>query len=133
MPITHLTRRQVVAATFAAAFSSHKSKAETSALWGGPVVDCHFHLRQGLDANQIHMQGCEVSNALLLSRANAAEQIQAMRAKYPGVFAWTASTDITKPDAEAILTAAVNKARWGLARSSFMWPVMALSSAACTR
>jgi predicted TIM-barrel fold metal-dependent hydrolase len=115
---TLMTRREVLATTLAAAVVQ-KTQAEPSALWGGPVVDCHFHLRPGLDTNYVHMQGCEVSNALLLSRANATEQIQAMQAKYPGVFAWTATTDITKPDAEAILTAAVKQGALGLGEIKF--------------
>jgi predicted TIM-barrel fold metal-dependent hydrolase len=118
MPQSPLTRRQVLAVSLAATFAS-SSRAETSALWGLPVVDCHLHLRQGLDANYVHMQGCEVSNALLLSRATATEQIQAMQAKYPGVFAWTASTDITKPDAGAILTAAVKQGALGFGEIKF--------------
>ena len=115
---TPITRRHAIAATIAAMFA-RPSHAETSALWGGPVVDCHFHLRQGLDANYVHMQGCEVSNAMLLARANSADQIKEMRAKYPGVFAWAASTDITKPDAEAVLTAALKHGALGFGELKF--------------
>jgi len=118
MQRTLITRRHALAAALSAAFVP-KTQAAASALWGGPVVDCHFHLRQGLDANYVHMQGCEVSNALLLSRANAKDQIQAMQAKYPGVFAWTASTDITKPGAETILTAAVKQGALGFGEIKF--------------
>jgi predicted TIM-barrel fold metal-dependent hydrolase len=108
----------MVAATLAAGIVQ-KSQAATSVLWGGTVVDCHFHLRPGLDANHVHMQGCEVSNALLLSRANAAEQVQAMQAKYPATFTWSASTDISKPDAEAILTAALKQGALGFGEIKF--------------
>jgi predicted TIM-barrel fold metal-dependent hydrolase len=88
-------------------------------MWGGPVIDCHFHLREGLDANYVHMQGCEVSNAMLLARANGVEQIRQMQAKYPGVYAWASSTDITKPDAEAVLTAAVKQGALGFGELKF--------------
>ena len=32
-------------------------------LWGGPVVDCHHHLRRAPEANIVHLDGCGVSNA----------------------------------------------------------------------
>jgi predicted TIM-barrel fold metal-dependent hydrolase len=115
---TPITRRHAITATIAATFA-RPSFAETPALWGGPVVDCHFHLRQGLDANYAHMQGCEVTNAMLLARANSADQIKEMQAKYPGFFAWAASTDITKPDAEAVLTAALKQGALGFGELKF--------------
>ncbi len=115
---THSTRRQAIAAGLAAAFLP-KARGAVSELWGGPVIDCHFHLRPGLDANYVHMQGCEVSNAMLLTRANSAEQIGQMQAKYPGVYAWAASTDITKPDAEAVLTAALKQGARGFGELKF--------------
>lgn len=114
-----VTRRQALCAIGTGTALALRSRAETSALWGGPVIDCHFHLRQGLDANYTHMQGCEVSNALLLSRANSGEQIKEMQAKYPGVFVWSASTDITKPDAESILTAAIKQGALGFGEIKF--------------
>ena len=82
--------------------------------WGGPVVDTHLHLRDGLDANYVHCQGCGVSHAVLSARDTAAEQVRAIRAKYPKVFVWTASADVTKPEAEAALTAAVKHGAVGL-------------------
>lgn len=109
----------LAATSFAAAFVRQAQGQEITSLWGGPVIDCHFHLRSGLDANYVHMQGCGVTNALLLSRANASEQIQAMQAKYPGIFAWSASTDITKPEAEAILTTAVKRGARGFGELKF--------------
>ena len=114
-----ITRRQALSATCLGAAFALRSRAETSTLWGGPVIDCHFHLRPGLDANYNHMQGCGVSNALLLSRATAGEQIKAMQAKYPGVFVWSASTDITKPDAETVLTAAIKQGALGFGEIKF--------------
>ena len=42
-----------------------------------------------------------------------------MQAKYPGVFAWAASTDITKPDAESVLTAALKQGALGFGELKF--------------
>jgi predicted TIM-barrel fold metal-dependent hydrolase len=75
--------------------------------WGGPVIDIHLHLRRGLDADMVHMQGCGVSNANLLSRDNSAEQVHQMQAKYPGRFVWSAGTNAASPDAADLLRKAV--------------------------
>ena len=87
----------------------------TTDLWGGKVVDCHHHLRRNLDANVAHLDGSGVSNAVVLARENSAEQFAALQAKYPGRFlAWFASADITKPESEKLLQAAVKNGAIGL-------------------
>ncbi len=117
---TVLTRREAAALALTSLLPFKSRAAEPSTPWSGsPVIDCHFHLRPGLDANYIHMQGCEVSNAMLLARADTASQIQSMQDKYKNVFAWAASTDITKPTAEAILTEAVKRGARGFAEIKF--------------
>jgi predicted TIM-barrel fold metal-dependent hydrolase len=84
-------------------------------LWGGPVVDCHHHLRRPMDLNTAHLDGAGISNALVLARAEWTTQMEELRAAQPGRYlAWFASTDITKPDAEKILTAAVKAGAKGL-------------------
>jgi predicted TIM-barrel fold metal-dependent hydrolase len=110
-----IDRRQflgALAATLAAV--NTKAQSTTAPLWGGPVLDIHSHLRQGLDANMVHMQGCGVTNAVLLTRGPVVEQVKAIQAKYPKRFVWSASTDITKPDAAAVLTKAVKDGARGL-------------------
>jgi predicted TIM-barrel fold metal-dependent hydrolase len=77
--------------------------------WGGPVLDTHLHLRNGVDANYLHMQGCGVTHAILRARDAAAEQVKAIQAKHPGRFLWTASVDAASPEAEARLTRAVKE------------------------
>jgi len=75
--------------------------------WGGPVVDCHHHLRRTPEANIAHLDGSGISNAMALARDNSAEQIAAIKAQYSGrILGWFASTDITKPEAEELLTKA---------------------------
>ncbi len=88
--------------------------------WGGPVVDCHFHLRRTLEPNVAHLEGCGVSNAMLLARENAAGEIRALQSKYPGRFpGWFASADITKPDAETLLTNALKNGGIGFGELKF--------------
>ena len=88
--------------------------------WGGPVVDCHHHLRRTPEANIAHLDGCGVSNFMALARFNSAETIAAVQAKYPGrVLGWFASADITKPDAEETLTKAVKEGAIGFGELKF--------------
>jgi predicted TIM-barrel fold metal-dependent hydrolase len=115
-----IDRRQflgALAATLAAVDT--KAQSTTAPLWGGPVLDIHSHLRQGLDANMVHLQGCGVTNAVLLARATAVEQAKAIQAKYPNRFVWSASADITKPDAVEVLTKAVKDGAQGFGELKF--------------
>jgi len=83
--------------------------------WGGPVVDCHHHFRRTPEANIAHLDGSGISHAMLLARDNSAEQIAAARGQFPGrILGWFASTDITRPEAEELLTKAVKAGAIGL-------------------
>jgi predicted TIM-barrel fold metal-dependent hydrolase len=87
---------------------------------GSPVVDCHHHLRRTPEANIAHLDGCGMSNALALARDNSAEAMHELGAKHPGRFVgWFASTDITKPEAEGLLTAAVKNGASGFGEIKF--------------
>lgn len=110
------TRRQFLSAATAAsttaAAATLLSAQEPAAAapppdWGGKVIDIHSHLRQNADANAGHLDGSGVSNAILLARAGGTDLVKQVQAKHPGRFVWSASADITKPDAEAVLTKAV--------------------------
>ena len=82
--------------------------------WGAPVIDIHLHLRRSPEQNTAHIDGCGVQKAILLARNSSVADIEAIQAKYPGRFVWSASADITKPEAEAMLTEAVKKGAVGL-------------------
>lgn len=83
--------------------------------WGGPVVDCHHHLRRTPEANIAHLDGSGMSNAMVLARDSSAGQIAAIRERYPGrILGWFASTDITKPEAGELLTGAVKAGAIGM-------------------
>ena len=87
---------------------------------GASIIDCHHHMRRTPEANIQHLDGCGVSNALILARDNSAEQIEAIRSKYPGrVLGWFASTDITKPEAESLLTNAIHNGASGFGEIKF--------------
>ncbi len=91
------------------------AQGEPRSEWGGPVVDCHHHMRRTPEANIAHLDGSGMSNAMILARDSSAEQIAALRAQYPGrILGWFASTDITRPDAGDLLTRAVKAGAIGL-------------------
>lgn len=116
-----INRRQFTQA-IGAVLPAFSLGAQTSSpdLWGGPVVDCHHHLRQPAEANIVHLDGCGVSNAMALARASASNGIKELESQYPGrLLGWFASTDITKPDAEQILTKAVKDGAIGFGEIKF--------------
>jgi uncharacterized protein len=93
---------------------------EAQEVWGGPVIDCHHHLRRGVEPNILHLNGCGVSNAMLLAQFNSADNVKAIQEQYPGrVLGWFASADVAKPEAEQLLTQAVKNGAIGLGELKF--------------
>lgn len=88
--------------------------------WGGPVVDCHHHLRRTAEANIAHLDGCGASNCMALARENSVEAVAELKQKYPGrLLGWFASADITNPEAETLLTKAVKNGAIGFGELKF--------------
>src|SRR3569833_3588641 len=75
--------------------------------WGGPVLDTHLHLRKDADACFTHMQGCGVSNAVLLTLAPDEDRANQEMKKRPGVFARSVSADPAAPDADKVFRSAI--------------------------
>ena len=115
-----LNRRQFTQALAAWPALRSVTAAQDAPIWGNPIVDCHHHLRRTPEANIAHLDGCGVSNFMALARANSAEMMQTVRQQYPGrALGWFASADITKPEAEAQLTAAVKAGAIGFGELKF--------------
>ncbi|MBS1806761.1 MAG: amidohydrolase family protein [Acidobacteria bacterium] len=114
-----MNRREFLSSAVMAATAANLGAQSPSSEWGSSVIDIHSHLRQSVDANMTHMQGCGVTNAVLLARSSATEQVKAIQAKYPGRFVWSASADITKPDAAELLTKAVKDGAQGFGEIKF--------------
>ncbi len=87
--------------------------------WGSPVFDLHFHMRPQPASNLAHLDGAGITKANLLTRATAAEQVAAIEAAAPRRFTWFSSADVTKPDAEQALTAAVKAGAQGFGEMKF--------------
>ena len=87
--------------------------------WGSPVFDLHFHLRPQPAGNLTHLDGAGVAKANLLTRGGALDQVKALQAAAPGRFTWFNSYDVTRPDAEQVLTQAVKNGAQGFGEMKF--------------
>jgi predicted TIM-barrel fold metal-dependent hydrolase len=90
------------------------SFAQEPSEWGSQVIDMHFHARRTPELNIAHQVGAGVTAACLLARGDASEAV-ALNASNAKMFpCWFVSTDVTQPDAEAKLTAAVKAGARGI-------------------
>lgn len=87
--------------------------------WGSPVFDLHFHIRPQPAGNLAHLDGAGVTKANLLTRGAVGERVKALQAAGPGRFTWFNSYDVTKPDAEQVLTQAVKDGAQGFGEMKF--------------
>jgi predicted TIM-barrel fold metal-dependent hydrolase len=116
---TIIDRRKFLGSAAAGLALSSAQGQNTPPEWGVPVLDIHLHLRRDADGNIAHVNGSGCQMANLLTRVSSSGDLQSTLAKYPGRFVWSASTDITKPDAEAILTKAVKEGAVGFGELKF--------------
>lgn len=105
--------------TAAAVMPAFGRQAATASEWGSPVFDLHFHLRPQPASNLAHLDGAGVTKANLLTRSAALEQVKALQAAAPNRFTWFSSYDVTKPDAEQVLTQAVKDGAQGFGEMKF--------------
>jgi predicted TIM-barrel fold metal-dependent hydrolase len=109
-----MNRRQFLQAAMAvAAVQRLGAQGVDAGEWGGPVIDIHLHLRQGMEGNITHMNGAGVAKAVLLAGVNAEAHAKAVTAAHPERFRRFASIDVTQPDAAERLRAAVQNGAAG--------------------
>lgn len=96
-----------------AAGSSLAAQDSNAALWGGPVLDIHLHLRQNVESNLSHMNGSSVTKAVLLANIAVGDRAKDAIVKHPERFVRFVSVDVTAPDAVALLTQAVKEGALG--------------------
>jgi uncharacterized protein len=114
MHMKMMNRREFLGtAMVAAAGPSLWAQSSDTSLWGGQVLDIHHHLRQTIESNLSHMDGCGVTKAVLLANVSAGDRARDAVAKYPPRFVTFASVDVTVPDAIALLTEAVKRGARG--------------------
>jgi predicted TIM-barrel fold metal-dependent hydrolase len=114
-----MNRREFLETVAAAAVVPALGRQPAASEWGTPVFDLHFHMRPQPAGNVAHLDGAGVTKANLLTRAAAAEQVQAVQAAAPGRFTWFSSYDVTRPDAERVLTQAVKNGAQGFGEMKF--------------
>jgi uncharacterized protein len=115
-----MNRREFLGAVTAAAVLPAVARQGVPANeWGSPVFDLHFHLRSQPASNLAHLDGAGVTRANLLTRGVVVPQVQALQAAAPGRFTWFNSYDVTRPDAEQVLTQAVKDGAQGFGEMKF--------------
>lgn len=108
-----ITRRRALVSGAAALLAPAAGLAQKPD-WGGPILDIHLHPRNQEDGEIAHMDGCGVAKAVILGNAAVRERTQARMARAPGRMKVFASVDVTRPDAIAVLEAAVKAGAIGL-------------------
>src|SRR5579862_4037330 len=99
--IRMFNRRQFLGTVATAALT--RAQEQSTSEWGAPVLDIHLHPRREEGGELNHVNGSGVTKAVLLTGAAMAEHSQAVVAKNPGRFVWFVGTDMTKPEAIAVL------------------------------
>src|SRR5690242_20395552 len=121
-----MDRRTVLASlgAIAAVSPSHAQETNQQApKWGAPVIDMHFHMRSTPELNIAHQQGAGITAANLLARSDTTAAV-ALHTEKPVMFpCWFGSADVTKPDAEQLLTQAVKNGAKGF--GELKYPVAA--------
>lgn len=100
-------QRRTFLKTTLAAVTARDMFATLTSLWGGPVLDTHLHLRRDPDSCYTHLEGCGVTNAVLLTRATDEDKAKQEMAKRPGVFARSVGTDPAQPGADEVIHQAI--------------------------
>src|SRR3954469_9938869 len=109
-----ISRRAFLETVFAAVvLPARKGQSAPANEWGSPVFDLHFHMRPQPASNIAHLDGAGITKANLLTRGAVTEQLAAIEAAAPKRFTWFNSADVTKPEAEQLLTAAVKAGAQG--------------------
>jgi predicted TIM-barrel fold metal-dependent hydrolase len=90
-----------------AALAVRDALAQSAPDWGGPVLDTHLHLRKDADDCYTHVQGCGVSNAVLLTPAEDEDRAKAEMAERPGVFVRSVATDPAQGGADETIRKAI--------------------------
>jgi predicted TIM-barrel fold metal-dependent hydrolase len=104
-----MQRRTFLQSILPAAAAARHLTAQTDLPWGGPVLDTHLHLRADADACFTHIQGCGVTNAVLLTPAAGQDRAKAEMERRSGHFVRSVSTDPSQPDADKVLRDAIQR------------------------
>jgi predicted TIM-barrel fold metal-dependent hydrolase len=99
--------RRTFLQTALGAASAPLLRSQHASEWAGPVLDTHLHLRTDPDQCFVHMQGCGVTHAVLLTRAPDEDQAKAEIEKRPRTFVRSVSADPAQRDAAQVFRNAI--------------------------
>ena len=102
-----IERRRFLKSLAGAGVAAPYLRAQTALDWGGPVLDTHLHLRKDADDCFTHMQGCGVSNAVLLTPAAGEDRAKQEMERRPNRFARSVATDPAAPGSDKIIREAL--------------------------
>jgi predicted TIM-barrel fold metal-dependent hydrolase len=94
-------------------------RAQSESMWGGPVLDTHLHLRRDADSCFTHMQGCGVSNAVLLTPALDEDRAKAEMDRRPGHFVRSVVTDPAQTGAGEVIKKAIREGAVSIGEMKF--------------
>jgi len=114
-----MQRRAFLNTILPAAVVVRHMAAQNSSMWGGPVLDTHLHLRADADACFGHIEGCGVTNAVLLTPAADEDRAKAEVEKRPGHFVRSVRVDPTAPDAGSVLRDALKNGAVSIGEMKF--------------
>jgi len=100
-------QRRTFLKTSVAALAAGKGFSQSELNWGGPVLDTHLHLRKEPDACFTHIQGCGVTNAVLLTRAADEDRAKAEMDRRPGVFVRSVAADPAEAGTDKVIRTAI--------------------------
>jgi uncharacterized protein len=119
-----MDRRTLLASLGAVAAAPSARAQDAVPAWSSPVIDMHFHMRKTTELNIAHQQGAGITAANLLTRYDPATPLAPQQSQPSAMFpCWFAATDVTKPDAEQLLTQAVKSGARGF--GELKYPVAA--------
>ena len=98
-----MERRRFVKSLLTAGLIAPRVQAQSAPDWGAPVLDTHLHLRKDAASCLTHMQGCGVTNAILLTPATDQDRAKQEMERRPGRFARSVRTDPTVSGADKVL------------------------------
>ena len=98
-----MQRRTFLQSILSAVAAAPHVTAQPDLPWGGPVLDTHLHLRRDADACFTHIQGCGVTNAVLLTPASDQNRAKEEMERRKGHFARSVTADPARPDSDRLL------------------------------
>jgi predicted TIM-barrel fold metal-dependent hydrolase len=87
------------------------------------ILDTHLHLRADPESCFAHMQGCGVTHAVLLTRADDEDKAKRAMEKRPGIFVRSVAADPSQPSGTQAIRSALNAGAASIGEIKYNLPV----------